>query len=167
MVGSILSFKYLPDFSKQQLCISHQQRTAVPVSPRPHQRSCSSLLLITAILVIWFPFALPWEDFQASLSTITGRITDLGASRALRRSVSDSAAPWLLCPWDFLGKNTRMGCHLLLQGIIPTQGLNPCLLCLLCWQVGSLPLASPGKPARCWFKPIFKSNIEVIQASFS
>ena len=30
--------------------------------------------------------------------------------------------------------------HALLQGIFPTQGLNPPLLCLLHWQVGSLPL---------------------------
>ena len=31
----------------------------------------------------------------------------------------------LLCPWDFPGKNTGVGCHALLQGIFPTQGLNP------------------------------------------
>ena len=30
-----------------------------------------------------------------------------------------------------LGKNTGMGCHDLLQGIFPIQGLNPHLLCLL------------------------------------
>ena len=29
----------------------------------------------------------------------------------------------------------------------PTQGLNPHRLCLLHWQVGSLPLAPPGKPS--------------------
>ena len=28
----------------------------------------------------------------------------------------------LLCPWDFPGKNTGVGCHFLLQGIFPTQG---------------------------------------------
>ena len=39
-----------------------------------------------------------------------------------------------------------MGCPLLLQGIFPTQGSNAHLLCLLHWQVGSLPLVSPGKP---------------------
>ena len=33
-----------------------------------------------------------------------------------------------------------MGCHFLLQGIFPTQGLNPHVLRLLHWQVGSLPL---------------------------
>ena len=32
-----------------------------------------------------------------------------------------------------------MGCHALLQVIFLTQGLNPCLLCLLHWQAGSLP----------------------------
>ena len=31
----------------------------------------------------------------------------------------------LLCPWDLPGKNTGVGCHSLLQGIFPTQGLNP------------------------------------------
>ena len=31
-------------------------------------------------------------------------------------------------PWDFLGKNTGVGCHFLLQGIFPTWGLNPHLL---------------------------------------
>ena len=42
----------------------------------------------------------------------------------------------LLCPWDFPGKNTRVSCHFILQGIFPTQRLNPCLLCLLhCKQI--------------------------------
>ena len=39
----------------------------------------------------------------------------------------------------------RMGCRSLLQGIFLTCGLNPCLLCLLYWSVGSLPLAPPEK----------------------
>ena len=30
----------------------------------------------------------------------------------------------LLCPWDSPDKNTGLGCHALLQGIFPTQGLN-------------------------------------------
>lgn len=34
----------------------------------------------------------------------------------------------LLSPWNSLGKNTRVGFHSLLQGIFPTQGLNPGLL---------------------------------------
>ena len=30
----------------------------------------------------------------------------------------------LLCPWNSPGNNTEVGCHSLLQGIFPTQGLN-------------------------------------------
>ena len=51
-----------------------------------------------------------------------------------------------LCPWDSPGKNTRVSCCILLQGIFPTQGSNLGLLHLLHWQAGSLPLAPPGKP---------------------
>ena len=42
----------------------------------------------------------------------------------------------LLCPWHFPGKNTRVDCHFLLQGIFLIQGSN---LHLLHWQAGSLP----------------------------
>ena len=48
--------------------------------------------------------------------------------------VSDSLRPHelqparLLCPWDSPGKNTGVGCHALLQGIFPIQGLNLGLL---------------------------------------
>ena len=46
----------------------------------------------------------------------------------------------LLCPRDSPGKNTRVGYHFLLQRIFLTQVLNPGPLCLLHWQVDSLPL---------------------------
>ena len=39
----------------------------------------------------------------------------------------------LFCPWNSPGNNTGVGCHSLLQGIFPTQGLNPGLLC--CRQI--------------------------------
>ena len=52
----------------------------------------------------------------------------------------------LLCSWDSLGKNTRVGCHVLLQGIFPTQESNPHLLPLLHWQSDSLPLSHLGSP---------------------
>ena len=38
---------------------------------------------------------------------------------------------------------TGVGCHALFQGIFLTQGSSPCLLCLLHWQVDSLPLTPP------------------------
>ena len=45
----------------------------------------------------------------------------------------------------FPGKNSGVACHVLPQGISPTQGWNPHFLCLLHWQVDSLPLVPPGK----------------------
>ena len=56
--------------------------------------------------------------------------------------MSDSLQPYglqpvlLLSMWDSLGKITGVGCHFLLQGIYPTQGLNPRFLRLLHWQAG-------------------------------
>ena len=44
----------------------------------------------------------------------------------------------LLCPQDFPGKNIGVGCHFLLQGIFLTLRSN---LCVLYWQVDSLPLS--------------------------
>ena len=44
----------------------------------------------------------------------------------------------LLCLWNFLGKNTGVGCHFLLQGIFLTQGLNLHFLHLLYW-LGEFP----------------------------
>ena len=71
----------------------------------------------------------------------------------------------LLCPWDSPGKSIGVGHHALLQGIFPTQELNPCLLCLLHWQVGSLPLEPPGSPVYALIYSIcctWRFNAEVL-----
>ena len=66
--------------------------------------------------------------------------------------MSDSLRPYELyptrlpCPWDSAGKDTGVGCHALLLEIFLTWGLNLHLLCLLHWQVDSLPLTPPGSP---------------------
>ena len=44
----------------------------------------------------------------------------------------------------FSGKNTGAGCHVLLQGIFPTQGSNLYLFRLVHWQVDSWPLCHLG-----------------------
>ena len=53
---------------------------------------------------------------------------------------SDSATLWTV---DSSGKNTRVGCHVLLQGIV-LSGTEPGSLASLHWPAGSLPLAPPG-----------------------
>ena len=65
--------------------------------------------------------------------------------------VSNSATPWTVAHQtplsiNFSGKGTGVGCHFLLQGLFPTQESNPRLLCLLHWQVDSLPLSHLGIP---------------------
>ena len=63
-------------------------------------------------------------------------------------SLQLSVTPWTVaclafCSWDSPGKDTGVGCHALLQGIFPDQGVSPSLLC---W-----PLApSLGKSAPKW-----------------
>ena len=56
------------------------------------------------------------------------QFTYIQASMGMCLVVSNSATPWtparFLCPWDFPGKNTGVGCHFLLPGIFLTQGLN-------------------------------------------
>ena len=65
--------------------------------------------------------------------------------------VSDSVVtPWTaarqapLCPCDFPGKSTGVGCHFLLQETFLIQGSNPSLLHLLHGQTDSLPLSHLG-----------------------
>ena len=50
----------------------------------------------------------------------------------------------ILCPWNYPGKNTAVGCHFLLQGIFLTQGSNPGLL--HCRQI-LYHLSNQGSPS--------------------
>ena len=55
----------------------------------------------------------------------------------------DCSPPGCSFHGDSAGKHTGVGCHALLQGIFPTQALNPGLLH---WQADSSPLAAPAEP---------------------
>ena len=86
------------------------------------------------------------RGFAGVISIVDLEIERTNQLLLLRLSVvSDSLQPHglqptrPLCPWDFPGKNTGVGCHFLLRGIFLTQG------CLL-WQVDSLPLNHQGSP---------------------
>ena len=75
--------------------------------------------------------------------------------------VSDSLQPHglgptrLLYPWDFPGNSTGVDCHFLLQGIFPTQGLNPGLL--HCRQT-LYHLSHQGSPGKSKLYTILKSD---------
>ena len=68
----------------------------------------------------------------------------------------------LLCPWNFPAKNTGVGCHFLLQGIFPTQGLNPHLLH---WQVDSLPPCHLRSPLSAEEVTKQRNHVIIIYAS--
>ena len=75
------------------------------------------------------------EHFGQAMDRSIPRISSVQFSHSV---MSDSLTR-LLYPWGFLGKNTRVGCYALLQGMFQTQGLN---LSLLHWQADSLPLSN-------------------------
>ena len=69
--------------------------------------------------------------------------------------VSDSFrphGPWptrRLCPWNFPGKNTGVGCHFLLQGNFLTQRSNTCISCVSCIAGGFFTTWAIGKAWIC------------------
>ena len=58
----------------------------------------------------------------------------LQMQRSWVQSLVEELVTRLLSLWDSPGKNTKVGFHFLLQGILLTQGLNPFLLQLLDWE---------------------------------
>ena len=80
--------------------------------------------------------------------------------------MSDSLQPHglylirFLCPWNSPGKNTGVGCHALLYGIFPTQGLNPglppCRCILYCLSQWSNPIQ---------FKVVFRVHYLLLRPS--
>ena len=65
--------------------------------------------------------------------------------------MSDSAAPWTVAcqaplSMVFFRQEYWTGLPFPSPGDLPDPGTKPGSLCLLHWQVGSLPLVPPGKP---------------------
>ena len=70
------------------------------------------------------------ETSKITLKTEGERIIPLDTywAQGTGESESLSHVQLFVTPWNSLGKNTGVGSHFLLQGIFPTQGLNPGLL---------------------------------------
>ena len=81
----------------------------------------------------------------ASLFTITPTSRASSVAQSCRLFATTWTQPGSPVHGDSPGENTGVDCHALLHGIFPTQGSNPCLLCLLHWQADSLPLEPPEK----------------------
>ena len=73
------------------------------------------------------PFAVVFKGFITKCDIVHMCQVPSVVSHSVRPCGLQHARP--LCPWDSPGKNTWVGCHALLQGIVLTQGSNPHLLC--------------------------------------
>ena len=74
------------------------------------------------------------EAWCTEVHVVTKSLTRLNDWNELNWTVQPTS---FLCPWDSLGKSTRVSCCALLQIILLTQGSKPCLLhwgqILYCW----------------------------------
>ena len=82
----------------------------------------------------------------------------------LLNQVGFFVTPWtiatrLLCPEDFPGKNTEVGCHFLLQRIFWIQTLKPGLLHFLNWQADFIRLCHLGSPDKLLHTHYFSSHV--------
>ena len=82
----------------------------------------------------------------------------------------------LLCPLDFPGNGTDVGCYFLLQGIFPTQGSNPGLLqCRLNhlshqgspWLSDASFPERPGKPRETTYIWLLAKGVRTILETMS
>ena len=121
-------------------CMLSRQSCPTPCDPMDCTLPGSSVRgILQARILEWDAISYARGSFQPRtrtwVSCIASRfLTDLAMKERkivkLLSRVQLFATPWtvactrLLRPWDFLGKSTGVGCHFLLQGIFPTQGLN-------------------------------------------
>ena len=66
---------------------------------------------------------------------------------------------------DSPGKSNGVGCHALLHGIFPIQGLNLHLRCFLLWQAGSSPPCHLGRPVKA-NKKVNYSNFVLYETEY-
>ena len=131
-----------------------------------------------------FPFSFPAICFLLDKVRWTVHLSEWS-----RSVVSHSLRPHglqptrLLCPWDFPGKSTGVGCHFLLQGIFPTQELNPglwyCRQTLYClshqgshpcdfrWTVHLETLKYRSRASRWICRPLFTLRFQTMKSTWN
>ena len=108
---------------------SFSKSVATPPPNWPDVQSSKSSF--TASLVVTWHIGSQWAYFCTKYIVASIKCMWVLVSRIQFFRTSWTVA--LQAPRNFPGKNTRVGCHFLLQGIFLTQGLNLCLLHILHW----------------------------------
>ena len=126
--------------------VKHQHESAIALFSSCHQPFPASRSFLMSRLFASRCQRKPHEHNEKARAIRSYFINAISCCCCLVTAMSISLPPRglepdrLLCPWDFPGKNTNGSCHFFLWGIFLTQGLNPCLLCLLHWQADAVPL---------------------------
>ena len=89
----------------------------------PHWPQAFSLVLCSIIFQLVFCHGFDFSCLNMLIFPICVHAQSLSRVWLLCDSV-DYRSTRLLCPWDYPSKNTAVGCHFLLQGIFPSQGLK-------------------------------------------
>ena len=130
--------------------------TSMATIQDPDNRSCWQGCEATGTVSMLVGVCSPTLENRLVLSPKLGTLVACVCAQPLSRvrlfATPGPVASRLLRSLNFQGKNIRVGCHFLLQGIFPTQGSNPCLLRFWCWQADSSPLSRPGS-ARLFHRP--------------
>ena len=142
--------------SRLHICLMNEMVFTPLTDPSPYQ---SHSLIATSQFIMHpqphWPLSFPWICTAPSCQNVWVSVAQ-SCPTLLPHGLEPTR---LLCPWDFPGKNARVGCHFLLQGIVLTQGLNPGLphwrrILHLHWQWGPSPATGPLH-ARSPFPSVF------------
>ena len=121
----------------------HVQFFATPWTAA-HQASLYFTSFQVLLKLIFIESVMPSNHLILSCSLLLVRTYRLWKVKVkVARSCPTLCNPMDYSPWNSPGQNTGMGSFSLLQGIFPTQGLNPGLPHL---QANSLPAEPQGKP---------------------
>ena len=141
------------------------------MTPVPYSFSCllSRPLKVAALKRSFLTYNLTFHTNQIGIGSISHSV------------VADSLQPHglktarLLCPWNFPGKKTRVGCHSLLQGTFLPQESNPGLLhcrqILYCLSNQGSHETGKEQMTKCWFSdgkgtewyPVVLHNQEILE----
>ena len=129
--------------------------SVLPPSPDPHSpillltSTCSQIPGLTLVSGSVLPLEVCRNPHGPAPPLVKVLVTQ--SCLTLCNPMDCSPSTRILCPWDFPGQNTGVGCHSLLQGIFPTQGSNPSLPH---WRQILYHLSHQGSPVPSLAKPL-------------
>ena len=109
-------------------CVSRGEKPT-PYTLKYTLSYCELLSLCFSFLLLFYYIVVVWGEINVKVDVIF--IFDVHFGVFNHSSVFSSLQPHgleptrLLCPWDFSGKDTGMGCHFLLQGNLPHPAIKP------------------------------------------